>query len=425
MSMSRCRRLALLGGCLLGMPILAFGQVQTLLTLQAAIDRSLSGNPELKAFGYELTAQEARIEQASARAPMEMGMMVENVLGTGAHSGVKAAETTLTLGWLLERSARERRVDVAQAGLSVLQDDARVKRLDVAAETARRYLEVLRLQQQLVETRQASALAEETQRAVQIRVEAAKAPDAESARAYSQLARARLDEEQVEHELQTAKLRLTALWGQSASTSASSTLVIAGDLLILPPLRDFESLRTQLQQNPELLHLVTTQRLREAEIKLAESRRRLPWQVNVGVRRLEASDDQALIAGMTIPFGNPAASQGAVKLARAQAAQTLAQTESLNVQLGVELFALYQDLKHAYTAVDSLRDEVLPRMNEAMEQSRYAYERGRYSYMEWVAAQRELTEMRRALLEAAANAHRYRIEIERLTGAALTQLDTP
>ena len=67
------------------------------------------------------------------------------------------------------------------------------------------------------------------------------------------------------------------------------------------------------------------------------------------------------------------------------------------MRLDTELFAIYQDLNHAYTEVKMLRDEVLPKMELAVEESRYAYERGRYSYVEWVAAQRELLEMRRAL----------------------------
>jgi cobalt-zinc-cadmium efflux system outer membrane protein len=84
------------------------------------------------------------------------------------------------------------------------------------------------------------------------------------------------------------------------------------------------------------------------------------------------------------------------------------------------LFALYQELRHAHSETEVLRNDVLPRMETAVEQSRYAYERGRYGYIEWVAAQRELLEQRRALLEAAANVHRFRIEIERLTAAALS-----
>jgi cobalt-zinc-cadmium efflux system outer membrane protein len=76
-------------------------------------------------------------------------------------------------------------------------------------------------------------------------------------------------------------------------------------------------------------------------------------------------------------------------------------------------------LNHSYKEVGTLKQDVLPRMEAALEQSRYAYERGRYGYIEWVTAQRELLDVRRALLEASAQLHQFRIEIERLTGAAL------
>ena len=58
-------------------------------------------------------------------------------------------------------------------------------------------------------------------------------------------------------------------------------------------------------------------------------------------------------------------------------------------------------------------------MDEALRETKYAYERGRYSYLEWVEAQREFIDVRRSLIAAAANAHNFRTEIERLTGEPL------
>lgn len=141
--------------------------------------------------------------------------------------------------------------------------------------------------------------------------------------------------------------------------------------------------------------------------------------MTAGVRRFEDQSDHAFVVGVTVPLPARDQAEGAIALARAQAAQVDARREALRSQLDAELFALYQELRHAYTETQTLRDEVLPRMETAVEQSRYAYERGRYGYIEWVTAQRELLDQRRALVEAAANAHRFRIEIERLTGAAL------
>jgi cobalt-zinc-cadmium efflux system outer membrane protein len=59
-------------------------------------------------------------------------------------------------------------------------------------------------------------------------------------------------------------------------------------------------------------------------------------------------------------------------------------------------------------------------MEAALDATRTAFERGRYSYLEWVDAQRELIEVQRALIDASANAHLYRTEIERLTGEPLS-----
>jgi cobalt-zinc-cadmium efflux system outer membrane protein len=66
-----------------------------------------------------------------------------------------------------------------------------------------------------------------------------------------------------------------------------------------------------------------------------------------------------------------------------------------------------------------LRDEVMPQIDEAVEATRYAWERGRYSYLEWTEAQAERLALQRALVESAANAQIFQVEIERLTGSAL------
>jgi len=394
---------------------LAHSQASPPIGLSEAIARSLERNLDLKSFQFDLDAQQARIQQAGARPAPDVGLLVENVLGTGERSGFDSAETTLSIGYSLERGALQRRVDAAQAGGALLETDAAIRRLDVAAETARRFIAVLAAQEALTTSRSTTKLAEETATAVQTRVRAAKAPQAEQSRAEAQLARVRLDEEHAEHVLASAKQRLAALWGSIQPDFTGAR----GDLSILPPLEQFETLRARLDQNVELNRLVSEKRLRETEARLAEMRRSPPWHVTAGVRRFEDNNDYALVVGLTVPLANRDSWQGAMAEARAQSAQVDARGAALRVQLDAELFGVYQELRHSYTEVTTLKNDVLPRIEAAVEQSRYAYERGRYGYIEWVAAQRELVELRRALLEATADAHRQRIEIERLTGVSL------
>jgi cobalt-zinc-cadmium efflux system outer membrane protein len=378
--------------------------------------RSLDRNPDLKAFGYEIEAQAGRVQQAGARPGPEVGVLVENALGNGAHRDFDAAETTLSLGFVLERGARERRIRHANAGADLLSTEATIRRLDLAAETARRFIAVLEGQSQVQQTGIATRLGEQALLAVQGRVRAAKVPPAEEARARAQLARLQLDGEHAEHELLAARRRLAALWGRSEAEYGEA----AGDLASLPALEPFESLRARLQLNPDFARLVSEKRVREAELQLAEMRRRPPWHVTAGVRRFEADGDHAFMVGLTMPLSRRDYVRGAMAEARASSAAVDARSDALRVQLDAELFTLYQELRHAYAEVATLAKEVVPRMEEAQQQSRIAYERGRYSYIEWAAAQRDLLDARRALLEASANVHRHRIEIERLTGGSLT-----
>jgi cobalt-zinc-cadmium efflux system outer membrane protein len=400
---------------LVGVRVAASEELAPALTLPDAVTRSLERNLDLKALAYESAAQAARVRQARARPNPEVGLLVENVAGSGRRSSVDETETTLSLGFLIERGARQRRIQAAEAGGTLLDVEARIRRLDIAAEAARRFVAVLSAQEISAAAQRATQLAEQTADAVQQRVRAAKAPQAEQARAHAQLARARLNQAHAEHELAFARQRLAALWGSTQPDFSNAR----GDLFELPTLESFEAFRARLDQNVELGRLVSERRLREAELRLAEMRRRTPWHVTAGVRRFEDGSDHAFVIGMTVPIGSRDYAQGAIDEARAQTSKVDAASTALRVQLDAELFGIYQDLRHAYEEVHALRSDVLPSVEAALEQTRYAYERGRYGYVEWAAAQNELVELGRALVEASANAHRQRIEIERLTGTAL------
>jgi cobalt-zinc-cadmium efflux system outer membrane protein len=385
------------------------------LSLQEAIGRSLERNLDLRAFGYELEAQAGRVQQAGARPMPEVQALAENVLGSGERGDFGAAEFTLSLVLSLERGARERRVDAARARTEVLTYEQFIERLDVAAEASRRFIDVLEAQHGLADAQEATALGRTMRDTVHKRLQAGQVPRAEVARAEAQLARLGLDQEHAEHQLAAARQRLSSHWGESEPDFTAAQ----GDLLGLPPLEDYAQLRARIAQGGDLERLVSEKRLREAEVRLAEARRRPPWQLTAGVRRFEVDDEHAFVLGVSVPLATRGASQGALAEARARSAQVDARAEALRVRLESELYGLYQELRHSYAQVVALREEVLPRMTDAAEQARLAYVRGRYAYGEWISAQRELLEIRRELLRASAQAQRERIEIERLTGAAV------
>jgi outer membrane protein, heavy metal efflux system len=386
------------------------------LSLAQAIDRALRGNPELRSFAYELRAQDARIGTAGLKPAPELGVQLEDIAGSGDFQGVDGAQATLTLSRVIELGdKRDRRVDSARAMRARLDVTQQARQLDVVAEVARRFIHVAGDQEQLRLTQLATQLARETVTATEQRVAAARAPAVELRRARVALTRAEVDEEHAEHELLTSRRKLAALWGETEARFGE----VQADLYRLPNPGSFEALASAAERNPDFLRFASEARLRDAEVRLAESRARADLMLMAGVRQLQQSRDQAFVAGFSMPLFGASRARDTIAEAQALREQVDTDREAHRIRVQAQLFELYQELKHAITEAEALRRSVLPEMEAALKDTRYAFERGRYSYLEWVDAQRELVGVRRALIEAASNAHLYQTEIERLTGTAV------
>ena len=392
------------------------GEGQTI-GLNEAVARTVARNPELIAFGYQLQAQDGRVVQAGLAPNPELSLAVENALGTGEFTGIDSAETTLSIAWVLEHGVRQRRLETARAGVSLLDVEADIMRLDAAAETARLFFSCLSNQAQMVNAGEAVQLAQETVRAVRKRVQAGKSPQAELARAHAELARMKLNQEDFEHEWLSASRRLAAQWGETEPGFRR----VNGEILTLPVTDSFAILKTRIDRNPDIARFLSEQRVSEAELGLAEAQRKQNWRVSAGIRRLEVTDDEALVANITLPLTLRNKNQGGIAAARAKLAQTDADAVVARIRVETSLFVIYQELQHSLHRAKAFRDDVIPHLEQALTDTRNAYELGRYSYFEWRTVQKDLLEARSALVKASVDAHKNAIEIERLTGVRIAQ----
>lgn len=381
-----------------------------------AIEKTLASNPALLAFGYEIEAQQGRIRQSALRPAVELGVDIENAAGTGNFSGIDGAEATLSLAWALERGKRRYRVDAARAGLSALESEAELMRLEASAETAQRFLATLASQARIELADEAVALAQQTVTVVRKRVSAGRSPKADLARAEVDLLLRTLAREDLEHEQRTSIHRLAAQWGETSPDFAT----VHGNLAELPEPDTLRELLARIDRNPHLLRFMGERRLREAELRVAESQAKPDWRVTAGVRQLQLSDDQALVAGITIPLGGSKRNDANIARARADLGRSGAERDAARVRIETQLFALYEELKHSLHRATTLRDKVLPKVETALAETRRAYELGRYSYFELRVAQDDALEARTQVAVALIDAHRNVIEIESLTGTALS-----
>jgi cobalt-zinc-cadmium efflux system outer membrane protein len=357
--------------------------------------RTLEKNLALVAFGYAVRAQEGQVLQAGLGPNPKIGVLVENVLGTDSLSGFGSAETTLNLGWVLERGKRERRLDAARTGVSLLEAEADIQRLDAAAETARFFLTNLALQERLTLTDGAVRLAEQTVTAVKKRVEVGRTPSADLGGAEAELARIRLGREDIDHELRTARRYLAARWEDTQPDFDR----VNGNVRQLPTPDDYPKLLARFEQNPNISRYLSDRRLREAEVRLAEAQAKPNWQLTGGIRRLEQGNDLALVAGITIPLATHNRNQGRIAEASTRLSMTDADEAATRVKIETRLFALYQELLRSLHRAETLSDEILPRIEAVLSETEHAYAAGRYSYLELKIVQADLLEARTARVE--------------------------
>jgi len=388
------------------------------INLHDAISKTFEHNPQLRTISYALKAQAGRQLQAGFSASPELNFSIEDAAGSGEFTGTDNAQATLSIGWVLEGDIRQGYVDVSSAESLSIITEAKTKRLDVAAETARLYIICLANQVRMTNAAKTVNLAQETVLAVKKRVTAGKAPEAELARAQAEVSRRQLEHEDIEHELSSAIRLLAAQWGEIRP----GFVRVEGDIFSLPASIPFETLKTRLEQSPEFVRLLSDKRLKQAELNLAKTQNDSAWRVNLGVRHYETTNDQALVAGISIPFGERSRNTGHITEARENLSQIQAKEDELRVRFETTLYVLSEELEHSLHQLNTYRKNIIPQLEKALKETRRAYTLGRYSYLEWRSVQAELLTARSALVEASIDAHLKAIEIERLTGAQMTQV---
>ncbi|HEX5048335.1 MAG TPA: TolC family protein [Gammaproteobacteria bacterium] len=393
------------------------------LTLASAVDLALARNPSLAASLYELTAAQGRIVQADLRVNPELRLELENFAGTGSAASLDALETTLSLSQVIELGGkRDLRRGVAEAGRDLAIAEQRARELDVLGEVARRFVDVAAAQERVRYARAGATLASQTLDAITRRVDAARSPVAEQSRARIALTRATIEQREAESDLVTARHALAALWGDAEPGFGSA----AADLFRLEANEPFETFFARLERTPEILAFASQARLHDAELELAQAQARQNLAVEIGVRRLAATDDWALVAGFSRPLGVRNRNEGAILEARARRAQTEAERGAALNDARAALFGVYQAMTTARDRTAILRAEAVPQAETALRQVQAGYDVGRFSFLELVTAQQELLELQQAAIDSAASYHRFRTELERLTNEPLAaELEAP
>lgn len=395
----------------------------SVLTLRQALALALARNPDLAAFSWDVRIGEARMLQAGLRPNPEVGLGVENILGTGDFRAAREAQTTLQLSQLIELGGkRTERMKEADLARDLAGWDYETRRIEVLAWTAEAFVEVLTLQRHLELAEESVRLAEDVGRTVAERVAAAKTFVVEKTKAGVALASAQLERDQTQRALSAARQQLAANWG----TTQPRFERVEGNLENLEPIPPQEQLLVKLAQNPELARWATELLQREAALRVEKSKAVPDLTVVGGYRRLpdlagaSGPNNDSLLVGISIPWPLHNKNQGGIREAGYRVAKAKEEHRAAELRVTTELGQAWQQLAAASAEVEALKAKILPGAQETFQTLSQYYRDGRLSYLEVLDAQRTYFGAQEQYFRALRDYHTAVIAIERLIGERLT-----
>lgn len=237
-------------------PTIAFAQEVPLQTvdLRSAIAQTIDMHPELKSFAIQAKMYSGYAQQAGVQSRPQIGFTIEDALGTGEHSGFKSAQSTLSISWLLDGGLVQSKIKAAKQYGSTVALEREVKALDLAAQTARYFIQVLVNNERLKLAQFSLKQANNSFEAISKRVKAGKSSLVDKLKSQAEVANRELIVEDLTHEVDASKYQLFAQWGEQIKgvnqNNRHKKSMIVGSLLSLPSVTNFDSLFTKLRQTP-------------------------------------------------------------------------------------------------------------------------------------------------------------------------------
>lgn len=361
------------------------------LTLAKALERAEAESPLVAEARAGVEAARGRARQAGVAPNPEISVELENVAGSGDFRGTRGAEATVSVGQRLELGGkRSARRAVAAAELEV----AELRLIAARAETARRVREAFAdladararaaLAQTAVET--AGALA----RTTRILVEAGREPPLRGSRAEAAAAQAAAELEAAGATEAAAQRALSAALGTEEELAG-----IADTLL--PPTTEAAA-----DEIEPLDVRIARAEMRAAQARIALERTAATPDVTAqaGVRRLNETDDTALVVGLSAPIPLRDGNRGAVAAAAAETTAAEARLAQARLDASRALRDARAGLAAARTREAALSGVGITQAREALRLARLGYEAGKFGLVDVLDAQGALAETEGALLDA-------------------------
>ena len=385
------------------------------LSLAEAIDRTLKHHPDIQAYPYYLRQAEGRALQADVGPSPTLDLSMENVFGSGSYSGTDVAEYNLGLSQVIELgSKRKQRIGFADASNEVTQAEYELTRLDVLAETSKRFYQTLHTQALISWAENKQRVESQALNAIKRRAQSGAVMQADVSNLKLHLARTTQQLANLNNLWQLQKLWLSAMWLDESDFNS-----VSGSLSQLPSAQTYDALVSQIASFPEYIVHFSQQRLADQQVALSKANGRANLELGVGIRQYSDSSDSAfmLTASMPLQFSNPNRGRIAEALASAELSSNQLVWNKQALQLSLK--QLWMKLEAANKLVADISNSTLPLAKAFQQQARQAYQKGQFSVLQLLNANDQVFSLEKELIDQQLSFLNLLLEIERVTGTPI------
>lgn len=384
----------------------------SVLQLNDAILIGLTNNPQLKSMGMEISAFQATALQAELYPNPEIGIDLENILGSGNYGGLGGSENTfyITQDFILGgRLTAGRDVELLKSDLAAWELER--ERLSLITKIRKSFTIISSLKYQNKLNKKLLKVSSDFQKNLERRIEAGKVSPAEAARASLMSTSLEIQIQNTEMQYLSEIQNLKALLGNSG-VGFSSVETTCNLEFNIPDKKELQKL---LLNTPGLAKFKTDLERTKREINLQESMAMPDLSLSVGYRKINETNDNVMIMGASIPINIFNNNRGNIQEAKIRADQTKYKYSGLRNGYEAQLSLLLNNIKGLEVMIRKLDSESLPKARNAFEIINKGNLVGRFTVLDVLDSQRSLYMLESQFVSAVAEYNRNVIELEALT----------
>ncbi len=374
-------------------------------SLTEAVKTAVARNPQIVAAAAELRSAEAQLKVAQAGLAPTVALVPSASVGNSSGSTTTTGQVSASVSYLVyEGGLRQAQIRQAEAQVEGARQSLAATRSEVALSAVEDYLAVLSAQQVIAAREQAVSQARAQLDAVQARVNAGTAPQADIVQAQSQHATAEFNLVDARATFERERIGLQTVLGLDASVPPGVTSPGIPPTVAVTPT---EALQRVLQR-PEVLKSAADVRAAEAALAAVMIQGGISATLNgqyvlvtTSTTGGSGSGTWSIGIGISVPLYDGGKSRAQVEDARAQADAARARLDSTRLQVRQEAAQALQDVLAGAARTEAAQRAVAA-AREALRVAQGRYQAGVGTVLEVATAQTDAINAEVSLVQAEA-----------------------